>query len=48
MLSMNEKRDKNIIIRITEKEREELKKAAKDRGYTLSNYIRKLIIEDNR
>ena len=40
-----EARSKNIKVRVTEKEYEELKKAAEDEGINVSGYIRRLIYQ---
>ena len=46
MLTINKKKTKNIIIRIPEDERDDLRRMVEAKGISLSDYIRTLINED--
>lgn len=46
MLTINKKKTKNIIIRIPEDERDDLRRVVEAKGISLSDYIRALINED--
>ena len=46
LLTINKKKTKNIIIRIPEDERDDLRRVVEAKGISLSDYIRALINED--